>query len=239
MSSTPDGPAAAPPDRALAGMAALGVQPVALTAELADRRAAVAELGAALRLLTDAAVTSEMPPAALREAAATARGLTAGLREARRHVGRPASVDDLLRGQRFFNPVVGAGNPVAPPLRVTLEAGTATGTCTLGPAYEGPLGFAHGGISALLLDQIMGYAAAAGGFPGVTGRLQVRYHEAVPLGRPLVLRAEVGDVLGVRVAVRGSLALADEPGPALVVAEASFLMLRQEQAERLFGDALG
>ncbi|HEX6887133.1 MAG TPA: PaaI family thioesterase [Candidatus Nanopelagicales bacterium] len=235
----PDLPQQQPPDRVLAGMAELGVQPVELTPELAERRAAVAELGTALRALTEAAVTSEVPPSVLREAARSARGLAGQLRAARRHPGRPGSVDDLLRGQRFFNPVVGPGNPVAPPMRVTLESGVAIGTCILGPAYEGPLGFAHGGISALLLDQVMGYATAARGLPGVTGRLQVRYHEAVPLGRPLVLRGEVGDVLGVRVAVRGSLGLADEPGPPLVAAEASFLMLRPEQAQRLFGEALG
>ena len=152
-----------------------------------------------------------------------------------RPLSRPSSVDDLRRGQRFDNPVVGPGNPVAPPMRVKIEDGVAIGTCTLGLPYEGPLTFAHGGISALLLDQIMGYATAAAGYPGVTGRLHVRYRTAVPLGSPLVLRGEVVDVLGVRVAVRGSISLAGDDTGALVEADGRFLILRPEQAQRLFG----
>ncbi len=115
--------------------------------------------------------------------------------------------------------------------------GAAVGSCTLDWRYEGPLTYAHGGISALLLDQIMGYAAAAAGHPGVTGRLEVRYRSTVPLGQPLHLQARLVDVLGVRSAVRGSISLATAPDDHLVEAEGRFLALRQEQATRLFGDA--
>ena len=88
----------------------------------------------------------------------------------------------------------------------------------------------------MLLDQIMGYAAAAAGHPGVTGRLQVRYRSTVPLGQPLRLEARLIDVLGVRAAVRGSISLATAPETPLVEAEGRFLALRPEQAARLFGD---
>ena len=80
----------------------------------------------------------------------------------------------------------------------------------------------------------MGYAAAAAGHPGVTGRLQVRYRSTVPLGEPLRLDARLIDVLGVRAAVRGSISLAAAPDDALVEAEGRFLALRPEQAARLF-----
>jgi hypothetical protein len=228
-------PAGDVPDRELAGMAQLGVAPVEQTPELAERRAAVAELGAALRELVESAVATEVPVPTLRAAAEQARRLTGVLGAARRPADRPSSVDDLRRGQRFFNPVVGPGNPLAPPMRVETTATGAVGTCTPGLAYEGPFTFVHGGISALLLDQIMGYATAAAGHPAVTGRLQVRYRAAVPLGRPLVVRGRVEDVLGVRVAVRGTIALADDPDAVLVEAEGRFLTLRPEQAHRLFG----
>jgi acyl-coenzyme A thioesterase PaaI-like protein len=223
------------PDRELAGMADLGVAPVEQTAALAERRAAVAELGAALRELIDSAVASEAPPDVLRDVARQARALSGSLSVTRRSPGRPSSVDDLRRGQRLFNPVVGPGNPLAPPMRVEMTADGAVGTVTLGLPYEGPFTFVHGGISALLLDQIMGYATAAGRPPPVSRRLQVRYRAAVPLGRPLVVRGAVDDVLGVRVAVRGTIALADDPDAVLVEAEGRFLTLRPEQAHRLFG----
>jgi acyl-coenzyme A thioesterase PaaI-like protein len=237
--SSPAGRASDVPDRELAGIAALGVPPRELTDDLQHRRDAVTELGAALRELIASAVGTEVPLGVLLQATDGVRRLAAELAAEQRPLDVPSSVDDLRRGQRFFNPVVGPGNPVAPPMRVQVVDGAAIGTCTLGPQYEGPFTFAHGGISALLLDQIMGYATAAAGHPGVTGRLQVRYRSAVPLGQPLRLHAAVVDVLGARVAVRGSLSLAAAPDDVLVQAEGSFMTLRKEQAVRLFGNRPG
>lgn len=224
------------PDRELAGSRAVDGSVVEWTPELIERREAVADLGDALRDLAERSIGAEVPSDVLREVADQARDLAATLAERQRGPGELSSVDDYQRGQRPFNPVVGAGNPVAPPMRVEIVDGVAIGTCTLGRRHEGPFGFAHGGVSALLLDQIMGYAAAANGHPGMTGRLQLRYFTAVPLGVPLRMEARLVDVLGVRAAIHGSISLADEPDTALVEAEGSFLALRPEQAERLFGD---
>ena len=235
---TSDGPPPAArrtPDRPLAGIRHVEVREVELTAELAERRAATVELGEALRDLTCSAIGSEVAVDVMRRVAEDARELAATLAERQRRLDEPSSVDDLRRGQRLFNPVVGLGNPVAPPMRVEIADGTAIGSCTLDWRYEGPFTYAHGGVSALLLDQIMGYAAAAAGHPGVTGRLVVRYRSTVPLGQPLRLQARLIDVLGVRAAIRGSISLATDPDDALVEAEGRFLALRPEQATRLFG----
>ncbi len=227
------------PDRPLAGIRHVDVPDVELTAELAVRRDAVAELGEALRDLTSRAIGSEVDVDELRRVTENARELAAALGERQRRPDEPSSVDDLRRGQRLFNPVVGPGNPVAPPMSVEIVDGAAIGWCTLDWRYEGPFTYAHGGISALLLDQIMGYACAAAGHPGVTGRLEIRYRSTVPLGQPLRLQAKLIDVLGVRAAVQGSISLADSPDTALVEAEGRFLALRPEQATRLFGSASG
>ena len=40
----------------------------------------------------------------------------------------------------------------------------------------------HGGVSALILDQVLGEAAGAGGKPGMTGTLTLRYRQGTPLG---------------------------------------------------------
>ena len=87
----------------------------------------------------------------------------------------------------------------------------------------------------MLLDQIMGYACAAAGHPGVTGRLQVRYRSAVPLGQPLRLEAKLIDVLGVRAAVNATICLASNTDDILVEGEGRFLALRPQQASNLFG----
>ncbi len=223
------------PDRPLAGFRHTNRPEAEPTAELADRREAVAQLGDALRDLTSLAIGSEVPVDVLRSIAEDARRLSAMLAEQQRRLDEPSSVDDLHRGQRLFNPVVGSGNPVAPPMRVEVVDGAAIGSCTLDWRYEGPPTYAHGGISAMLLDQIMGYAAAAAGHPSVTARLEVRYRSTVPLDQPLRLQARLIDVLGVRATIRGSISLASTPDVPLVEAEGRFLALRQEQATRLFG----
>ncbi len=227
------------PDRPLAGFRSAGVPEAEPTAELNDRRAAVAQLGDALRDLTSRAIGSEVPVDVVRSVADDVRRLAALLAGQQRGLDEASSVDDLHRGQRWFNPVVGPGNPVAPPMGVEIVDGVAIGSCILDWRYEGPPTYAHGGISALLLDQIMGYAAAAAGHPGVTARLEVRYRSTVPLGEPLRLQARLIDVLGVRAAIRGSVSLASAPDDPLVEAEGRFLTLRDEQAARLFGTRSG
>ncbi len=224
------------PDRPLAGITPSEAPDAAPAPELTERRTAVAELGDALRELTSRAIGSEVDVDVLRRIADDVRELAAALAERQHDPDTPSSVDDLHRGQRLFNPFVGVGNPVAPPMRVEVVDGAAIGWCTLDARYEGPFTYAHGGVSAGLLDQIMGYAAAAAGHPGVTARLEIRYRSTVPLGQPLRLEASLIDVLGVRAAIRGTISLASAPHDALVEAEGRFLALRREQAARLFGD---
>lgn len=223
------------PDRPLAGIREVHVPETEPTVELAERREAVAELGDALRVLTSRAIGTEVDVEVLRQVADDAHRLAATLAARQRRPDEASSVDDLHRGQRPFNPIVGVGNPVAPPMRVEIVDGAAIGWCTLDWRYEGPFTYAHGGVSAGLLDQIMGYAAAAAGHPGVTARLEVRYRSTVPLGEPLRLEARLVDVLGVRATIKGSISLAAAPDDALVEAEGRFLELRRQQATRLFG----
>ncbi|MCW2531854.1 MAG: uncharacterized protein JWP62_1424, partial [Blastococcus sp.] len=86
------------------------------------RRDAVGELGSALRDLVDAAVRTEVPLPELAEAAGLARELAARLRGETRTLHEIASVDDPETGERWYSPVYGPGNPVAPPLVVTAAA---------------------------------------------------------------------------------------------------------------------
>ncbi|MCB9395649.1 MAG: PaaI family thioesterase [Acidimicrobiaceae bacterium] len=202
-----------------------------------ERREAVEALGDALRELTSRAIGSEVSVGELRRVTDEARALAVALAQRQRRLDERPSVDDAHGGRRPFNPVTGAGNPIAPPMRVEIVDGAAIGWCTLDRRYEGPATRAHGGISALLLDQLMGHAAAAAGHPGVTARLEVRYRATVPLDEPLRLDATLVDVLGVRAAIRGSISLAAAPQDALVEAEGRFVALRPEQAARLFGRA--
>jgi Thioesterase superfamily len=213
----------------------VGLPAVEVTDELLDRRAAVAELGAELRTLADLVTRTEVGADVLRDSARRLREVAPFLRERIRGIAEPASVDDLMGGVRMFNPVIGAGNPIAPPMRIEIGEDGAEGWCTLGHAYEGPPMYGHGGVSAMLIDQLLGHAAAASGHPGVTTDLSVRYRRPVPLDVPLRIWGRVVEVEGRRVSAVGGITTADQPDVPLVEAEARFARLRPDQAGRLFG----
>lgn len=223
----------------LPGAEDVGMRPRAETDALLDRRVAVAELGAELRSLLEAVVRTEVPTAVLREAAGQVRNLTEPLTERLRAPQRPASVDDLVTGVRMFNPVIGDGNPIAPPVRFEADGKQVEGRCTLGTAHEGPHMFGHGGMSAMLLDQALGHAAAAAGNVGVTTGLSVRYRRPVPLGVPLRIWARVDEVAGDRTQASGAIATAAEPDVALVTAEAGFLRLSMDRLRRMYPGLVG
>lgn len=206
-----------------------------LTDELLDRRAAVAELGAELRALTDLITRTEAGADVLRDSARRLREVAPALRERIRDIAEPASVDSLMGGVRMFNPVIGEGNPIAPPLRIERGEDGVVGWCTLGHAYEGPPMYGHGGVSAMLIDQLLGHAAAAAGHPGVTTELSVRYRRPVPLDVPLRVWGHVTGTEGRRISVAGGITTAAEPDVPLVEADGRFARLRLDQARRLFG----
>jgi acyl-CoA thioesterase FadM len=210
--------------------------PEAVGADVAlhTRRAAIAELGDALRDLVGQASATEVPEDVLRQVAAQVREAATLLgRQTRRRADLPGA-DDLLGGFRMYNPVTGSGSGLAPPLHIDVTGNAVVGTCTLGLAFEGPPTFAHGGVSAMLLDQLLGYATSAAGHPGMTVKLETRYRAPVPLQTQLRLTAEVSEVNGRRVTARGVITTAAEPDTVLVEASGTFVGLRAEQAARLF-----
>ena len=212
------------------GASDVGLPAVEVTDELLDRRAALAELGAELRALADLVTRTEVGADVLRDSARRLREVALALRERIRGIAEPASVDDLMGGVRMFNPVIGAGNPIAPPMRIEIGEDGAEGWCTLGHPYEGPPMYGHGGVSAMLIDQLLGHTAAASGHPGVTTELSVRYQRPVPLR----IWGRVTGTEGRRVSAVGGITTAAEPDVPLVEAEARLARLRLDQARRLF-----
>ena len=205
---------------------------------LLRRREAIGDLGDALRLLIEQATATEAPTEELLRAAERIRQAAAPLGEHVRGRFDSPSADDLIDGVRLYNPVTGAGSALAPPVEIHRDGAVAVGTCTLGLAFEGPPSYAHGGVSAMLLDQMLGYAVTHSGNPGMTVRLDTTYRRPVPLHTPLRLTAEVTAVDGRRITATGTIAAAEEPGKILVEATGVFMALRAEQARRLFGPVL-
>jgi uncharacterized protein (TIGR00369 family) len=195
----------------------------------------VGELGTALRDLVDAAVRTEVPLADLAEATVLARELAALLRRESRELHEIASVDDPEIGERWYSPVYGPGNPVAPPMIASQTPdGRAEGRVTLGKPHEGPPGLVHGGVVATLLDHVLARAVRATGRGGLTATLTVTYRRPVRLGVPLLATAEVGTTDGRRTTARARLVAEDDPGTTLAEAEGLFVALRAERAADVF-----
>jgi len=203
-----------------------------------EQRAAITDLGEALRELVQRASATEAPPEEQREVAALLREVAARLAKYPRERAQMPSADNLLAGVRMYNPVTGPGSAIAPPLHIELIDDQVVGTCTLGLAFEGPPMYVHGGVSALLLDQILGYAAGAAGRPGLTVTLDLRYRAPVPLQTPLRLTARMTGAEGRSVTAAGIIATAADPDTPLVESTARFVRPRPDQAMKLFGRAL-
>jgi acyl-coenzyme A thioesterase PaaI-like protein len=86
-----------------------------------------------------------------------------------------------------------------------IEGDRAYGRVRCGYAYEGPPGHIHGGFVAAILDQFLGMAQLAGGLPGMTGTLKVRYLQPTPLNTDLDLVAQVELLEGRKTRVTGEI----------------------------------
>ena len=204
-------------------------------ADRTARREAVGELGAALRDLVDAAVRTEVSIPELAAATEVARELAVRLRKESRDLHEVASVDDPQVGERWYSPVYGPGNPVAPPMVADQTPdGRAEGRVTLGKPHEGPPGLVHGGVVATLLDHVLARAVRAAGRGGLTATLTVTYRRPVPLGVALLATAELGAVDGRRTTAHARLVAEDDPGTTLAEAEGLFVALRPERAADVF-----
>ena len=178
-------------------------------------------LADAVRRLMDATVVTEIDDSARAAVAADIDALTATLSEQARDAMHWPDLESMRRGHRPYSPVIGAANPIAPPMTVrTLDDGSVVGEVTMRPIHQGPPAVVHGGWVATLLDQLLGHANAAAGVGGFTAELTVRYRRPTPYGVLLTLRARTDSIDGRRVRASGEI-VAD----GLVTAEASGLFL--------------
>ncbi len=92
--------------------------------------------------------------------------------------------------------VTGPTNPMGMAAHIHRHGDEAVLITTLGPAFEGAPGRAHGGVVAALFDEVMGFVLSIHTTPAYTGRLQVNYRAPVSLGEELELRAQLSERRG-------------------------------------------
>ncbi len=179
-----------PKDHPLAGVDGPVTMREALNERLSSGHVATgarADLARAMRQIIDAMMRStaddpKMVSAAemVGEAAALLRGPDG---ERTYNAVAEGSLTDGRESFIDFSPFIGELNPLAPPINVRFsEQDFVTGTVVYGAAYEGPPGCVHGGFIAAGFDEILGFAQAFSGRPGMTGNLDISYRSPTPLG---------------------------------------------------------
>ena len=177
----------------------------------------------AVRGLVDATIRTEVDDDEVRAVQAEVEALTERLRKRQLDGAYGVRFSSGGRGRPWGNPVVGLRNAAAPPVVVERDpSGRAWSSFHLGAAFEGPPGLVHGGVSAMILDQMLGEATGAGGKPGMTGTLTLRYRRGTPLG-DLSAEARIERSEGIKTWARGH--LSDAEG-VTVEAEGLFILPR-------------
>ena len=201
-------------------------------------------LAAALRPLITLVTATASDDDALAQAADAVEAATAAL--AARSGGKlarqgPSTDDDA---EEFFptSPIMGALNPLAPPVRVWTVDGAEPGSREVRGeawfdwAYEGPPTCVHGGVIAETFDEMLGAANIASGNPGMTGSLTVRYRKPTPLRATLriearFLRREGRKIHSWAGMYHGDVLTAEAEGLFIEVVPTQFLAIAEGNAE--------
>lgn len=181
------------------------------------RRAELQRMAAAARRLIDGMVMTDAPDDELAAAATVleevADRFDRSLHPARRTLWEgygEASTSGNPHGFFDHSPMLGAANPIAPPIVLrTVDERTMEGTVTFGAAYEGPPGNVHGGFVAAAFDEVLGAVQSVSGQPGMTGTLTVRYRSPTPLHEPLRFTGRFDGVDGRKVLTSGTVHAGD------------------------------
>lgn len=177
------------------------------------QRTAWHRLAAGMRAVNEALMDMDASEADLEAAAEALHQFAENLektRTGRQHWGFGESAPaGTTRAMMDRSPIVGLGNPVAPPLVFGVEGDQVVGRGRFGLQYEGPPNSVHGGFVAAALDELLGMAQSLSGKSGMTGTLTVRYRKPTPLHTDLRLTARVEKVEGRKIFTSGELRAGD------------------------------
>jgi len=175
------------------------------------------------------------------ESARAALEHAAGILAPSRHTGRHAQADLLGGVGRFgetddpmeyfpYSPVIGPGNPIAPPVVFRFADGVMHGRAVFGAPYCGPPEHVHGGVVAAVFDELLGAVNVAHGLGAMTGTLTIRYRRPVPLYEEIRMEGRPAGVDGRKVYAEGSFWHGDT---LLAEAEGIFIQIVGQLRERL------
>lgn len=125
------------------------------------------------------------------------------------HGSAEGSVGGVPNGFTGHSPVTGPLNALAADVHLVATEREVVAEVTYGDAYEGPPGHLHGGLVAAIFDEVLGFAQALSGAPGMTGRLEVTYRSPTPLHTPLRIVGRFDKVEGRKIFTTGEIHAGD------------------------------
>jgi acyl-coenzyme A thioesterase PaaI-like protein len=119
----------------------------------------------------------------------------------------PGGGGAVVQPREFFpwSPILGPLNPISPPIEIEFDGDRIHGTMDLGAPWNGPPGMVHGGIIALVFDEILGACNVCHGVGAFTGTLSVRYEKPTFVDTPHELEAWLDRVEGRKVFTKGEI----------------------------------
>ncbi|HEX4019247.1 MAG TPA: PaaI family thioesterase [Frankiaceae bacterium] len=174
------------------------------------RRDAVVRLAAATRAVADAVAMTAVDIGLMQDATDTLEAIAHRLmsqveEDAYSGLVIPPTDPAVPESLMPLNPIIGHCSPVRPDVSIRCIDGEVRGFATFIRRFVGPPGHAHGGISAMLADQLAAAAPMALGLRTVTKSLTVNYLRALPLNVEVELAAVCetdGDTYNSRFEVR-------------------------------------
>lgn len=206
----------------------------------------------AIRSAIDALVSKDIPDDVLLEEAAVIAAAAARM-EAAGNPGRRirTAPDTTKHPQDFFpnGPTAGWDNPLALPIQIWGVDGDEgafpeiRGRAIFTLAYEGPPTCVHGGVIALVFDELLGDANLIADSPGMTGTLTITYRAPTPLLTPLDLEARLERIEGRKIFTSGAIKVdgkvtAEAQGIFINVAPEQMLDLAAKNAAGASGDVV-
>ena len=147
------------------------------------------------------------------------------------YAGQHTPLDLKIGDEIEFDPFSIAGGELHPSAiglsYVKDSEDSVIGTGIIDPMFAGPPERVHGGIQALIIDEVMGALNRMRGRQAFTAYLKVDYRGPAPLGVPITFRAWLDSVDGRKIKLLGS---GDGPEGRFMEAEGLFIE-REDQAE--------
>ena len=125
------------------------------------------------------------------------------------HGSAEGSVGGVPHGFTSHSPVTGPLNALASIVTLSSSDTEVVADVTFGDAYEGPPGHVHGGLIAAIFDEVLGFAQALSGAPGMTGKLEITYRAPTPLHTPLRVAGRFERIDGRKIFTTGTIHAGD------------------------------